>query len=78
MLFSMIFIHIISGITALLSGYAVIFIKKGKSVHKYLGQFYVLSMITLGISGTYVAALKGCAHFNVKWSGTLLFRFIIP
>lgn len=55
----LILIHIVSGALALLAGYAVILCKKGAVTHKYLGRAYVVSMLALGLSGTYIALVRG-------------------
>ena len=50
--------HICAGAIALLAGYAVIVMKKGRQAHKNLGRIYVLAMLTLGITGTYIAIIR--------------------
>lgn len=52
-------LHIIAGAVALLVGYSVIFIKKGGVAHKYLGRTYVVAMLALGLTGTYIAIIRG-------------------
>lgn len=75
-MFSVMFIfHILFGALALLAGYAVILCKKGGKAHKYLGRTYVVSMIVLGLTGTYIAVLR-----NVPISilnGLVLCYFVI-
>jgi len=58
MFLSAIMFHIFSGAVALLAGYAVIICPKGKASHKYLGRLYVISMLVLGLTGTYIAVLR--------------------
>ncbi len=58
MTLSILLIHILAGAIALLTGYAVAFIKKGQLAHKYLGRTYVAAMLSLGLSGTYIAVFR--------------------
>ncbi len=58
MFFSLLTFHISAGAIALLAGYAVIFVNKGGTSHKYLGRCYVVSMLALGLTGTYIAVSR--------------------
>lgn len=58
MFLSAIMFHIFSGAIALFAGYAVIICPKGKASHKYLGRLYVISILVLGFTGTYIAVLR--------------------
>ena len=58
MLSSIVIFHIFAGAIALLAGYTVICLPKGEACHKYLGRTYVVAMLSLGISGSYIAALR--------------------
>jgi uncharacterized membrane protein len=58
MLASTVVLHIFAGAIALLSGYAVIVCSKGKKAHKFLGRIYVIAMLVLGTTGTYVAIMR--------------------
>lgn len=51
--------HICAGAIALLAGYSVIIAKKGQLAHKYLGRVYVVAMLALGLTGTYIAIMRG-------------------
>ena len=57
MIFNAIILHIIFGALSLLVGYAVILCPKGKTSHKYLGRIYVVSILVLGLTGTYIALI---------------------
>lgn len=57
-MFSILLFHIYAGAIALLTGYAVIFLKKAQVVHRYLGRVYVITMLSLGLSGTYIAVFR--------------------
>lgn len=75
MLASTVLLHIIAGAIALLSGYAVILCNKGKKAHKFLGRLYVIAMLVLGLTGTYVATI-----FDVPLSilnGLVLCYFVL-
>lgn len=50
--------HICAGAIALLAGYSVIIAKKGQLAHKYLGRVYVVAMLALGLTGTYIAVTR--------------------
>jgi uncharacterized membrane protein len=50
--------HIYAGAIALLAGYSVIVAKKGQMAHKYLGRVYVVAMLALGLTGTYIAIIR--------------------
>lgn len=58
MLSSILTLHIIAGAIALLAGYVVICLEKGKKVHKVVGRSYVIAMLLLGLSGTYIAIIR--------------------
>lgn len=49
--------HICAGAIALLAGCSVIVAKKGQVAHKYLGRVYVVAMLALGLTGTYIAIM---------------------
>nr|WP_100644566.1 DUF2306 domain-containing protein [Alteromonas facilis] len=55
---SLLIFHIFSGAVALLAGYSVIVIKKGGTAHKYLGRSYVIAMLALGLTGTFIAVSR--------------------
>lgn len=58
MMSSLLLFHIFTGAVALLAGYAVILVKKGQVAHKYLGRVYVIAMLSLGLTGTYIAFVR--------------------
>mgnify|MGYP005999744031 CR=1 FL=1 len=59
MMSSILLFHIFAGAVALLAGYTVICVKKGQVAHKYLGRAYVIAMLSLGLTGTYIAVVRG-------------------
>ncbi|OHU85687.1 MULTISPECIES: DUF2306 domain-containing protein [Pseudoalteromonas] len=58
MIFIVILIHITAGAIVLLTGFTAIVAKKGNAFHRQLGNVYVVSMLTLGISGTIIAVVR--------------------
>jgi hypothetical protein len=52
------FIHICSGLLALLSGTAAMSFRKGSRRHRLTGNVFVISMLSLGASGAYLGFMK--------------------
>lgn len=71
------FIHIISGFTALISGTVTIFSKKGKGRHVLAGQVYLWSMTSVAITALYLSVVRpnifllliSIFSFYMTWSG---------
>jgi hypothetical protein len=55
---SMLFLHICGGTLGLLSGAAAAIYRKGSRGHRLAGNIFVISMLTLGGSGAYMAMMK--------------------
>jgi hypothetical protein len=55
----MLVLHICSGTVGLLSGGVAMGLRKGSERHRLAGNVFVVSMLSLGISGALLAALKG-------------------
>ncbi len=55
-------IHTVFGITALLAGTAVVFIRKGGRWHRTLGHVYLTSMVSLNVVSLFIYNLFG--HFG--------------
>jgi uncharacterized membrane protein len=51
-------VHISAGIIGILSGAAAICLRKGSPRHALAGKVFVISMMTLGASATYLALMK--------------------
>ncbi len=51
-------IHITAGTLGMLSGFVAVFLRKGSRRHGIAGNVFVISMLTLAVSGTYLAILK--------------------
>lgn len=53
------FIHLIFGILALVTGTAVLFLRKGTRWHRTLGHLYLTNMLALNISALFIYRLFG-------------------
>jgi len=51
-------LHIVSGTLGMLSGFVAIFLRKGSRRHGLAGNVFVLAMISLSVTGTYLALMK--------------------
>jgi hypothetical protein len=52
------FLHIAGGTSGILSGFAASFLRKGSRRHGFAGNVFVVSMLLLSTTGTYMALLK--------------------
>lgn len=70
-------IHIISGVTALLTGLIAIISKKGKKTHRTTGKIFFFSMLSVSASAVFIAMAKnnlfllliGIFAFFMNYSG---------
>jgi uncharacterized membrane protein len=51
-------LHICAGIVGLLSGTAAMSFRKGSHWHRVAGNVFVVSMLTMGVCGSYLAVMK--------------------
>src|ERR1700678_272795 len=51
-------LHIVSGTVGMLSGVVAVFLRKGSRRHALAGSVFVVSMVCLSLSGTYLATVK--------------------
>src|ERR1700691_3250164 len=51
-------LHIVSGTVRMLSGFVAVFLRKGSRRHALAGSVFVVSMLCLSASGTYLATVK--------------------
>ena len=51
-------LHIASGTLGMLSGFVTVFLRKGSRRHGLAGNVFVVSMMSLGATGVYMATLK--------------------
>jgi hypothetical protein len=54
----LLFLHIIAGTLGMLSGFVAIFLRKGSRRHARAGKIFVATMISLSVSGLYLALMK--------------------
>src|SRR6516164_7805058 len=66
--------HIISGTLGMLSGFVAVFLRKGSRRHGIAGNVFVIAMMSLSLSGVYLALLKSQPG-NVI-GGTLTFYLV--
>ncbi|GEA12175.1 hypothetical protein [Alteromonas sp. KUL49] len=55
---SLVYLHILAGTIAILSGFCAPFTKKGQRAHRLLGLTFMASILMLGLSGAIVAHVK--------------------
>ncbi|HYM78237.1 MAG TPA: hypothetical protein VE377_19845 [Candidatus Dormibacteraeota bacterium] len=51
-------LHIIAGTLGMLSGFVAVFLRKGSRQHGLAGNVFVISMLSLGSTGTFLAIMK--------------------
>jgi uncharacterized membrane protein len=60
------FVHILAGALALITGYVALYAAKGAPLHRKAGLIFVYAMLTMGIGGMVVAVGNDAApHINV-------------
>jgi len=67
-------LHIVSGTLGMLSGFVAVFLRKGSREHGIAGNVFVITMLSLGATGAYLAVLKS-QPTNV--SGGLLTFYLV-
>ncbi len=55
---TILFFHIVAGTLGMLSGFVAVFLRKGSRRHRRAGIVFVIAMLSLSASGTYLAILK--------------------
>jgi uncharacterized membrane protein len=69
-------VHVLAGMTALLFGYVALAARKGAAVHRKSGMVFVGAMLTMSLSGALMSALEtGGVSVNVI-AGSLTFYFV--
>ena len=68
-------IHILAGMLALLFGYFALFAKKGATVHRKAGLGFVAAMIVMSLSGALIATVKPDRGSII--AGLLTFYFVL-
>jgi len=51
-------LHIISGTLGMLSGFVAVFLRKGSHRHGIAGNIFVITMMSLSLTGVYLALMK--------------------
>lgn len=54
----LLFLHIVAGTLGMLSGFVAVFLRKGSRRHGLAGTVFVISMLILAASGTFLAIMK--------------------
>jgi uncharacterized membrane protein len=67
-------LHICAGIVGLLSGTAAMSFRKGSHWHRVAGNVFVVSMLTMGVCGSYLAVMK---HQMTNVFGGLLTVYLV-
>lgn len=67
-------LHIVSGTLGMLSGFVAVFLRKGSRRHGIAGNVFVISMMSLSLTGVYLALMKSQPG-NVI-GGTLTFYLV--
>ena len=67
-------IHILAGVLALVFGYVALFAAKGATLHRKSGLLFVFAMVTLSLTGALVAFLTGSSVSVI--AGLLTFYFV--
>ncbi len=68
-------VHIISGLTAIITGFMALYAAKGAKLHRKLGMIFVYSMVILGLTGAVIALLK--LDVGTALGGVLAFYLVI-
>jgi len=55
---SLLGVHVAGGAIGILSGFAAATVPKGGQVHRIVGRVFVVSMLTMGLSGAFIAAVS--------------------
>ena len=69
-------LHITAGVLALVFGYTALFARKGATVHRKSGLFFVAAMVVMSLSGALMAAVKPSGSVVNVVAGLLTFYFV--
>jgi len=70
-------VHVLAGLLALLFGYVALAATKGAELHRRTGRLFVGAMLTMSLSGAVMSAIKtGGVSVNVV-AGSLTFYFVV-
>jgi len=68
-------VHILGGMLALLFGYVALFATKGATVHRKSGMGFVIAMLAMSLTGALMAAMK--LNRGNMLAGTITFYFVL-
>ena len=68
-------VHIVAGKLALVFGYIALFSKKGAALHRKTGMYFVYAMVTMSLTGAFMAVFKPTPA-NIA-AGLLTFYFVM-
>lgn len=54
---SLLGVHVAGGAVGLISGFAAVAVQKGSRIHRAAGRVFVVSMLAVGLSGAFIAAV---------------------
>ena len=66
--------HIAAGMFALVFGYIALFAKKGAMLHRKTGMYFVYAMVTMSLTGAFMAAFK--PNMTNVAAGLITFYFV--
>jgi hypothetical protein len=69
-------VHIFAGSLALLAGYLALYSAKGATLHRKSGTLFVYAMLTMGVAGTTIAAIRNVAP-SVNIPAALLTSYLV-
>jgi uncharacterized membrane protein len=69
-------LHILTGISALVFGYVALYATKGATLHRRSGMFFVYAIVTMSLSGALMDALKTRTISVNVVAGLLTFYFV--
>jgi len=73
----LLFIHIASASFALLGGYAALFARKGSTLHRRAGVFFVWAMIVMGISASILARAAGDGGLSGRGLSGVMITYLL-
>ena len=68
-------LHILGGLLALVFGYIALSVTKGGALHRRVGMYFVYAMVVMSLSGALIATLK--PDRGSMLAGSLTFYFVL-
>jgi len=69
-------VHIVAGGLSLLAGYLALYSAKGDTLHRKSGRAFVYAMLTMGVAGTTIAAIRNVAP-SINVPAALLTSYLV-